>query len=128
MHSSTLFIKVIILNINGIGCFDSPRGPKQCGNGFSGTPRYQATCHNRKMHVFVRFWRGFACFRVFKGEIGDELLSLSTKVLGLDPYLAPIHCNPANTAGTAAVKSLLTVMALLQQKPWSERCAQCKWR
>ncbi len=29
---------------------------------------------------------------------------------------------------TTAVKSLLTVMALLQQKPWSERCAQCKWR
>jgi len=29
---------------------------------------------------------------------------------------------------TAAVKSLLTLMALLQQKPWSERCAQCKWR
>ena len=26
---------------------------------------------------------------------------------------------------TAAFKSLLTV---LQQKPWSERCAQCKWR
>ena len=29
---------------------------------------------------------------------------------------------------TAAVKSLLTVIAVLQQKPWSERCAQCKWR
>ena len=28
----------------------------------------------------------------------------------------------------AAVKSLLTVMVLLQQKPCSERCAQCKWR
>lgn len=30
---------------------------------------------------------------------------------------------------TAAVNSLLTaVMAVLQQKPWSERCAQCNWR
>jgi len=77
MHSSTLFVNVIILNITGIGCFDSPQGPKQLGNGFSGTLRGRATCHNREMHDFVRFWRGFVCLRVFKGEIGDELLRLS---------------------------------------------------
>ena len=29
---------------------------------------------------------------------------------------------------TAAVKNLLRVMAVLQQKPWSECSAQCKWR
>ena len=29
---------------------------------------------------------------------------------------------------TAAVKSLLTVMTVRQQKPWSECCAQCKRR
>ena len=68
MHSSTLFVNVIILNITGIGYFDSPQGPKQLGNGFSGTLRGRVTCHNRKMHGFVRFWRGFACFRVVKGE------------------------------------------------------------
>jgi len=68
---------VIILNILGIGCFDGPQGPKQLGNGFSGALRGQATCHKRKMRDFVRFWRGFACLRVFKGEIGDELLRLS---------------------------------------------------
>ncbi len=28
----------------------------------------------------------------------------------------------------AAVKSLLIVMTVLQQKLWSEGCAQCKWR
>ncbi len=30
--------------------------------------------------------------------------------------------NTRSITTTAAVKSLLTVMALLQQKPWSERC------
>ena len=52
MHSSTFLINVIILNITRIGCFDSPRGPKQFGSrdGFSGARRGRATCHNRKMH------------------------------------------------------------------------------
>ena len=77
MHSSTLFVNLIILNKIRIGCFDSPQGPKQLGNGFSGTLRGRATCHNRKMHDFGRFWRGFALLRVLKGEIGGGFLRLS---------------------------------------------------
>ncbi len=38
----------------------------------------------------------------------------------------PAYAKP-EAYSTAAVKSQLTVMALLQQKP-CERCAQCKWR
>ena len=34
---------------------------------------------------------------------------------------------PMRRRYTAAVKSLLTVRVLLQQKPESECCAQCKW-
>ncbi len=74
MHSRTLFVNLIILIIIGIGCFDNPQGPKQLENG-SGTLRGRATCHNREMHDFVRFWRGFALLRVFRGEICGELLS-----------------------------------------------------
>ena len=76
MHASTLFINVIILNKTGIRCFDSPQGPKQLGNGFSGTLRGQATRHNRKIHDFVRIWRGFALLTLFNGEIGGGLLTL----------------------------------------------------
>jgi hypothetical protein len=74
MLSCTLFVNCIILNIIGIGWFDSPQGPTQPGNGYSGTLRGQATCHRREMYDFVGLWRGFALLRVFKGETGGEFL------------------------------------------------------
>jgi len=74
--SCTLFVNFIILNILGIGWFDSPQGPNQSGNGYSGTLRGQATCHNRRKYDFVGIWRGVALLRVFKGEIGGEFLRL----------------------------------------------------
>lgn len=33
----------------------------------------------------------------------------------------------SSSISTATIKSLLAVLALLQQKPWRECCAQCKW-
>ncbi len=50
MLSCTLFVNFNILNVIGIGWFDSPQGPKQPGSGYSGTLRGQAACHNRKMY------------------------------------------------------------------------------
>ncbi len=77
MLSCTLFVDIIILNTIGIGWVDSPQGPKELGNGYSGTLKGQATCHNRKMYDFVGIWRSFALLKIFKGEIGGEFLRLS---------------------------------------------------
>ncbi len=75
--SCTLFADIIKLNTTGIGWVDSPQGPKELGNGYSGTLKGQATCHNRKMHDFVGIWRSLALLKGFEGEFGVEFLRLS---------------------------------------------------
>jgi len=61
MLSCTLFVDIIILNTIGIGWVDSPQGPKELGNGYSGTLKGQATCNIAFLAltpvVICRFWQ-----------------------------------------------------------------------